>query len=86
MTAKAVLQIDADTSGLLRAFGQARAQAKVTADGIAREFVGRAGGAYRASGKAAEDSARRASTVQVREAQRVVSDYLRGESQKRRAA
>lgn len=75
--ARAVLEIDADTSGLIAALGDAERAAKRAEDGARRM-----GSAYR-------DSARQAAAAEravVNEAQRAVAASARAEQQKIRAA
>lgn len=75
--ARAVLEIDGDTSGLVAAFGAARKAAE-----DAERAAKRSGGAYR-------DSARNAAAAEravVTEAQRAVAATVRAEQQKIRAA
>lgn len=92
----AILKIDGDTSGLSRAFGDIRAQAKATEAAIRSSMTGaftgaekaaqRAEGAVRRGGRVARDESARTSQQQERDAQRTVAAFLRAEDQKRRAA
>lgn len=86
--ARAVLQIDVDTSGLSRAFGQARAQARQAEEDIRRAF-GRAGaamgGAYRSAADVAARESRRSQQAQERAAMASLQAFIRAEDQKRRA-
>lgn len=87
--ARAVLQIDVDTSGLARAFGQARAQARAAEQDIARSFA-RTGaamaGAYRSAAEQATRESRRVQVANERAAMASVQAFVRGEEMKRRAA
>jgi hypothetical protein len=92
----AILKIDGDTSGLARAFGDMRAQAKATETAIKSSFdkataamgaaAQRAEGVYRRSGRAIRDDSAKVAQQQERDAQRTVAAFLRAEDQKRRAA
>lgn len=94
--ATAILKIDGDASGLARAFGDIRAQAKATEAAIKSSMSGaftgaekaaqRAEGAVRRGGRVARDESARTSQQQERDAQRTVAAFLRAEDQKRRAA
>lgn len=75
--ARAVLEIDADTSGLVAALGDAERAAKRAEDGARRM-----GGAYRESARQAAAAER----AVVNEAQRAVAASARAEQQKIRAA
>lgn len=81
----AVLRIDADTSGLARALGDARAQAAATEKAVGSAFT-RAGRAATASGEAMARAQRRAASEAERSAQRSAMAYTRAEDQKRRAS
>ena len=92
----AVLKIDGDTSGLSRAFGDMRAQAKATENAIRQAFSGataaagqaaqRAEGVYRRSARGMRNEMERFAAAQEREANRTVAAFIRAEDQKRRAA
>ena len=94
--ANAILRIDADVSGLSRAFGDIRAQAKATEAAIKSSMSGafsgaekaaqRAEGAVRRGGRVARDESARTTAQQERDAQRSVVSFLRAEDQRRRAA
>jgi hypothetical protein len=92
----AILKIDGDTSGLARAFGDMRAQAKATETAIKSSFdkataamgaaAQRAEGVYRRSGRAIRDDSAKVAQQQERDAHRTVVAFMRAEDQKRRAA
>lgn len=94
--ATAILKIDGDTSGLARAFGDMRAQAKATETAIKSSFdkataamgaaAQRAEGVYRRSGKAIRDDSAKVAQQQERDAHRAVVAFMRAEEQKRRAS
>ncbi len=85
----AILKIDGDTSGLARAFGDMRAQAKATAEAIKSSMAGAAAAVTAAAqrgGRAQRAESARSAAQSERDAMRSVAMFLRSEDQKRRAA
>lgn len=85
---RAVLQIDADTSGLLAAFAAVRGAAKA-AEADVKASMGNAVRAstagYQRTGRVARDEAVRTARAEEQGAQRSLAAFVRAEDQKRRA-
>jgi len=85
---RAVLQIDADTSGLLAAFAAVRGAAKA-AEADVKASMGNAVRAstagYQRTGRVARDEAARTARADEQGAQRSLAAFVRSEDQKRRA-
>jgi hypothetical protein len=85
---RAVLQIDADTSGLLAAFAAVRGAAKA-AEADVKASMGNAVRAstagYQRTGRVARDEAARTARAEEHGAQRSLAAFVRSEDQKRRA-
>jgi hypothetical protein len=85
---RAVLQIDADTSGLLAAFAAVRGAAKA-AEADVKASMGNAVRAstagYQRTGRVARDEAARTARAEEQGAQRSLAAFVRSEDQKRRA-
>ena len=85
----AILKIDGDTSGLARAFGDMRAEAKATEAAIKSSMAGAAAavvGAAQRGGRAQRSESRAVAAQSERDAARSLALFLRSEDQKRRAA